>query len=94
LIKNKFSQTQKRNRGTGEKMGGKSVRTVTHGRHVPNIPCGEITIEVTSFVKHCTTRHTANKEKTNDKNGLDKKKRREDCSITESVHVLVKGRRE
>jgi hypothetical protein len=35
--------------------GGKSVRTLFHGRHFPDLPGGEITIEVTSIVKHCTT---------------------------------------
>jgi len=34
---------------------GKSVRTGFHVRHFPDVPCGEITIEVTSSVKHCTT---------------------------------------
>ena len=38
--------------------GGNSVRTVFHGRHFPDIPGGEITIEVTSRVKHCTTAAT------------------------------------
>jgi len=32
-----------------------SGRTVLHGFHFPDLPFGEITIEVTSFVKHCTT---------------------------------------
>jgi hypothetical protein len=35
-----------------------SVRTGIHGRHFPNLPGGEITIECTSFVKHCTTATT------------------------------------
>ena len=26
----------------------KSVRTITHGRHIPDVPCGKITIEVSS----------------------------------------------
>jgi hypothetical protein len=33
----------------------KSVRTSFHGRHLPDLPSGEITIEGTSIVKHCTT---------------------------------------
>jgi hypothetical protein len=33
----------------------KSVRTGCHGHHFPNLPGGEITIEGSSFVKHCTT---------------------------------------
>ena len=35
--------------------GGKSARTPSHGLHVPDLPFGEITIEVISLVKHCTT---------------------------------------
>jgi acyl dehydratase len=35
--------------------GGKNVRTLFHGRHVPNLPGREITIEGTSIKKHCTT---------------------------------------
>ena len=36
--------------------GGKSdVRTFFHGRHVPDLPGGEISIESTSNVKHCIT---------------------------------------
>jgi hypothetical protein len=38
--------------------GGKSVHTCLHGRHFPNLPGGEITIEGTSSVKHCTTAAT------------------------------------
>ena len=43
--------------------GGKSVRTVLHGRHIPNLPCGETTctIEGTSRLKHCTTAATTKK---------------------------------
>ena len=48
--------------------GGKSVRTVCHGRHFPDLPGGEITIEGTSTHKHCTT-SSNNKEKSKDKNG-------------------------
>ena len=33
----------------------KSVRTSLHVLHFPDLPCGEITIEGTSIVKHCTT---------------------------------------
>ena len=36
----------------------KSVRTDLHGRHFPDLPFGEITIEGTSIVKHCTTAAT------------------------------------
>ena len=36
----------------------KSVHTCFHGRHFPDLPGGEITIEGTSFVKHCTTAAT------------------------------------
>ena len=48
--------------------GGKSERTCIHGNHFPDLPCGEITIEGTSFVKHCTTATT---KKSN--NGFEKK---------------------
>ena len=41
--------------GDLEREGEKSVRTVMHVRHFPDLPFGEITIEGTSFVKHCTT---------------------------------------
>jgi hypothetical protein len=54
--------------------GEKSVRTLTHVRHFPDLPGGEITIEVTSKVKHCTTQPHSNKEKSNDKNGFENKK--------------------
>ena len=62
---------------------GKSVRTVIHVRYFPDLPGGEIAIEGTSFGKHCTTQH--NKEKSKDKNGWGKKKRREHCSKIELV---------
>ena len=62
LFKNRISAATERRReiedakkrpdlGEG---GGKSVRTVLHGRHFPNLPFGEITIEGTSKFKHCT----------------------------------------
>jgi len=35
--------------------GGESVLTCFHGHHFPDLPGGEITIEVTSREKHCTT---------------------------------------
>ena len=38
--------------------GGESVRTSFHGRHFPDLPGGEITIEGISIVKHCTTATT------------------------------------
>ena len=34
--------------------GWKSERTLIHGRHFPDLPGGEITIEGSSMVKHCT----------------------------------------
>ena len=70
----------------GEK---ESVRTVVHVRHIPDLPCGEITIEVTSLFKHCTTAATKKCPRIN----MGKKKRgREDCSniygrISIQVHV-------
>ena len=48
-----------------------SERTCMHGRHSPDLPCGEITIEDTSTVKHCTTH--SNREKSKDKNKLKQK---------------------
>jgi hypothetical protein len=36
----------------------KSVRTCSHGYHLPDLPFGEITIEVNSIIKHCTTTTT------------------------------------
>jgi hypothetical protein len=56
-------------RGEGR---GKSVRTVCHGRHFSDLPCGEITIEGNSTLKHCTCT-TATNKKPKDKNGLKKK---------------------
>ena len=55
------------------KRGGKSVRTLLHGRHFPDLPSGEITIEVTGNIKHCTT---ATKKSPTIKNGLEKKEER------------------
>ena len=46
--------------------------TFVHARHFPDLPGGEITIEGTSTVKHCTTH--SNKEKSKDKNGFEKKR--------------------
>ena len=34
---------------------GKSVRTCIHVRHFPDLPGGEITIEGSRLLKHCTT---------------------------------------
>jgi len=34
---------------------GKSVRTLLHVRHFPDLPFGEVTIEGLSPLKHCTT---------------------------------------
>ena len=51
----------------------KSVRTIFHAHHFPDLPGGEITIEGTSISKHCTH---SKKEKTKDKNGLEKKEER------------------
>ena len=35
--------------------GGGRVRTVIHARYFPDLPGGDITIEGTSTMKHCTT---------------------------------------
>jgi len=51
--------------------GRKSERTSFHVYHFPDLPGGEITIEGSSIVKHCTT---ATKKKSKDKNGLEKKR--------------------
>jgi hypothetical protein len=58
----------------------KSVRTVSHVRHFPDLPGGEITIEGSSTVKHCTT---TTKKRPKIKLSLKKKKRREHCSTIE-----------
>jgi hypothetical protein len=54
-----------------------------HERHFPDLPCGEITIEGTSILKHCTTATT--KKSPMIKMGVDKKKRRENYSKRELV---------
>jgi hypothetical protein len=59
---------------------GKSVRTSIHVRHSPDLPGGEITIEVTSTLKHCTT---ATKKSTRIEMGWKKEMRREHCSKIE-----------
>jgi hypothetical protein len=61
---------------------GKSERTALHVRHIPDLPGREITIEVTSTQKHCTTAAT---EQSKDKNGLEKNKRRAHFSKIELV---------
>ena len=53
-----------------EREWGRNIRTLLHPRHFPDLPGGEITIEGTSTTKHCTT----NKEKSKEKNGLEKKR--------------------
>ena len=65
LIKNEISAARKgrRKKETAKRrpifwrVGStcKSVRTVFHGRHIPDLPSGEVTIEGTSTKKHCTT---------------------------------------
>jgi hypothetical protein len=86
LFKNRISANKERRReietakkrtdlGEGEK---ECIRTVSHVRHFPNLPCREITIEGTSKSKHCTT-YSNNKEKSKDikdKNGLKNKEER------------------
>jgi hypothetical protein len=62
--------------------GGESVRTCIHGGHLPDLPGGEITIEGTSFTKHCTT---ATKKSPRIKMGWQRKKRRLDCLKIELV---------
>jgi hypothetical protein len=54
--KGKRREQPEKNPDLGE--GGKRVRTVLHGRNFPDLPCGEITIEGNSIVKHCTTAAT------------------------------------
>ena len=73
LFKNKISAAERR-RGNRSSQKKTSVRTVTHGRHFPDLPGGEITIEVSSTSKHCT--HTATKKSPRIKMGLKKKKER------------------
>jgi hypothetical protein len=52
----KYRSSQKMTRSW--RGGGESVRTEIHARHFPDLPGGEITIECTSCVKHCTTATT------------------------------------
>ena len=59
----------------GEK---ESVRTVVHVRHIPDLPCGEITIESTSLVKHCTT---ATKKSPRIKNRFENKDHEEERTL-------------
>ena len=73
-----------------EERGGRCVLTVSHVYHFPDLPGGEITIEGTSTVKHCTT-HSNNKEKPKDKNGLKKKEGR---ALLKRISAKKKGRRE
>jgi hypothetical protein len=79
LFKNGISAaTERRKKGATKKRpdrgegGAKNERTVTHERHFPDLPCGEITIEGTSILKHCTTA-TTNKSPMI-KMGVDKKR--------------------
>jgi hypothetical protein len=39
----------------GEREKNVMVRTSIHVCHSTDIPCGEITVESTSIIKHCTT---------------------------------------
>jgi hypothetical protein len=62
LFKNRMSAATERRREIEAakkdpilERGGKSVRTVLHDRHFPDLPGGEITIKGTSILKHCTT---------------------------------------
>jgi len=56
LFKNRIiSASAKKGRRKKETATRKSVRTLVHDRHLPDLPFGEITIEVTSIEKHCTT---------------------------------------
>jgi hypothetical protein len=77
LFKNRISAAQKRKKSDPilRRVEGKcgNVRTVIHVRHFPNLPCGEITIEGNSTVKHCTT---ATKKSPRKKNGFGKKEER------------------
>jgi hypothetical protein len=79
LFKNGISAaTERRKKGATKKRpdrgegGAKNERTVTHEHHFPDLPCGEITIEGTSILKHCTTA-TTNKSPMI-KMGVDKKR--------------------
>jgi hypothetical protein len=49
------------------------ARTVIHGHHFPDLPFGEITIEGTSSVKHCTTSAATKKSPRNKEMGWEKK---------------------
>jgi hypothetical protein len=60
-----------------------------HDRHFPDLPGGEITIEVTGFVKHCTT---ATKKSSRIKNGLQKKEER--ALVKNRISAAAERRRE
>ena len=52
--KEEGEKKQPKKRPNLEVGGKKSVRTFSHGRHFPDLPFGDITIEGSSTVKHCT----------------------------------------
>ena len=91
MFKNELSAGKRKKEGRRKRQpkkdpilerGRKSVRTVKHVRHFPDLPFGEITIEGISFTKHCTT---TTKKSPRIKMGWKKKKRREHCSKIELV---------
>ena len=58
LVQAQKEQEERNSIKTDQTLGGGEsvhVRTVCHGCHFSDLPCGEITIEGTSLVKHCTT---------------------------------------
>ena len=59
LFKNIISAHSRHKRR--KKEASKHARTSIHVCHFPDLPCGEITIEITSIVKHCTTAATTKK---------------------------------
>ena len=87
LFKNRISADTERRRKKGKEKkpkkdqilerGGKSVRTLLHGCHFPDLPFGEISIEGSSTVKHCTTATT--KKSRRIKMGWKKKEGRAFC---------------
>jgi hypothetical protein len=91
LFKNRISAIQRRRKKETKRETSKegSIRTFFHGRHFPDLPCGEITIEGSSILKHCTT--TTTKKSPRIKMSLKKKKRREHCS---KIELVLERRRE
>ena len=75
IVQNRISAAQKEEKGNRSSQKktrswrglGKSIRTLLHVRHFPDLPSGEITIEGTRIEKHCN--NTATKKSSRIKMG-------------------------